>query len=390
MFAPSHGLTIALATTLLVGCGPPEWDDGSGPPEGDDSSGTEWIGRPAGDNGSDSDETAGPATASWRKQLTGVDLDTYSRWRVAWADLGIPYVLENGSIGYLFGDTFDDPMPEDWRSPVMLRSHVHPGAPGGIVFDSAAGVWGDGRAPELMHHGHYGDGIDGIWEVTVIPNDGISFPETGRQVISYMSVESWDSAGPAGPDWKTSYAGLAYSDNGNSFIRTNLKWFNNTENTDPYQMWTMQRDGDYVYVFTVRAGRQHGPMHLMRVRWDRMFFPKEYEGWGWDGDAWRWGVPCTPILSGRFGEPSVRRLADGTWAMSYLNAATGMIVTRTATGPDRPWSAEKVQVTHVQEPCLYGGFIHPWSGSGVDELHLSVSKWCGSVAYHVSQFVGTL
>jgi hypothetical protein len=373
MSALNHGLTMVLILTaaLLVGCdAPPQRGAGTG------------------------DGVRFANAASWRRRLT--DRDTYHRWRVAGTDLGIPYVLENGSIGYLFGDTFDTalpegpPVPNDWRSPVMLRSNVHPGDAGGIVFDSAARVWGNGRAPELMHNGHNGIGIDGIWEVTVIPNDGIAFPETGRQLISYMSIQSWHSAGPAGPHWRTSYAGLAYSDNGNDFVRTDLKWLNNAANTDPYQMWTMQRDGDYVYVFTVRAGRQHGPMVLMRVRWDRMFFPKEYEGWGWDGDQWRWGVPCTPILTGRFGEPSVRRLADGTWAMSYLNAATGMIVTRTAAGPDRPWSKEKVQVTFLKEPCLYGGFIHPWSGTGDNELYLTVSKWCQGAAYHVSQFVGTL
>src|ERR1043165_414133 len=63
--------------------------------------------------------------ATWKKRLTGADLDTNSRWQVAGTDLGIPYVLENGSIGYLFGDTFSTPWPEsgqDWRSPVMLRS----------------------------------------------------------------------------------------------------------------------------------------------------------------------------------------------------------------------------------------------------------------------------
>ncbi|GAB3960468.1 hypothetical protein GCM10027614_82430 [Micromonospora vulcania] len=51
----------------------------------------------------------------WKKRLTGADLDTNSRWRVAGTDLGIPYVLENGSIGYLFGDTFNTPWPEGRR-----------------------------------------------------------------------------------------------------------------------------------------------------------------------------------------------------------------------------------------------------------------------------------
>jgi len=339
--------------------------------------------------------------ATWRKRLTGCDLDTFHRWQVGGTDLGIPYVLENGSIGYLFGDTFNTPFPEgpplpnDWRSPVMLRSNVHPGASGGVVFDSAARVGGDGRAPELMHNGHNGIGIDGVWEVTVIPNDGISFPETGRQLISYMSIQNWSSAGPNGPHWKSNYAGLAYSDNGNDFYRTGLKWWNNDNNTDPFQMWTMQREGDWVYVFSVRSGRQDGPMMLRRVPWERMFDPGAYQGWGWNGSNWGWGRPCTGILNGRFGEPSVRRLGDGTWVMSYLNAAIGCIVTRTASGPDRVWSNERIQVGFWQEPGLYGGFVHPWSSRNTNDLHLMVSKWARggdgrSTSYHVSQYVGSI
>ncbi|MEK8104678.1 DUF4185 domain-containing protein [Micromonospora sp. M12] len=212
---------------------------------------------------------------------------------------GHPYVLENGSIGYLFGDTFDTPwsegppVPNDWRSPVMLRSGVHPSAPGGVVFDSAARVVGNGRAPELMHNGHHGIGIDGLAEVTVIPNDGVSFPETGRQLISYMSIENWNSAARRAAV-EVPVRGLAFSDNGNDFIRTPLKWWNSPDNRDPFQMWTMQRDGDHVYVFSVRSGRQDGPMMLRRVRWDRLFYPESYEGWGWNGTNWGWGGPALP------------------------------------------------------------------------------------------------
>lgn len=342
-----------------------------------------------------------PGTARFNKRLTGADMYTASQWTVAGTDLGIPYVLENGSIGYLFGDTFSTPWPEgpplpnDWRSPVMLRSANHPMAPGGIVFDSAAGVAGNGRAPEIMANGHNGPGMDGIREVTVIPNDGVSFSEVGVQVVSYMSVENWDHMGPAGPNWKTNYSGLAYSTDGNHFIRAPVRWDNDPGNTDPFQMCTMQRDGRWVYVFSVRSGRQHGPMMLRRVPWTSLLDPDAYEGWGWNGTDWGWGRPCTPILQGRFGEPSVRRLADGVWVMSYLNCDTLQIVTRYASGPDRVWSSEKTQVTWSMEPGLYGGFIHPWSTTQRNDLHLMVSKWSRdgqgrSTAYHVSHFAGSV
>ncbi|RRD03696.1 DUF4185 domain-containing protein [Arachnia propionica] len=330
--------------------------------------------------------------AVFRRRLTGADMYPAHNWRVGGTDLGIPYVLENGSIGYLMGDTFAGPWPEsggDHRSPVMLRSAVDPGAPDGIVFDSAAKVAGHGRAPELMHNAH-GGWVGGRRELTVIPNDGISFPETGRQVVSFMSMESWD-----GPFFRSGFAGLAWSDNGNDFHRTELRWDNNGDNTDPFQMWTMQRDGDHVYVFSVRAGRQHGPMMLRRVRWDRMFWPDEYEGWGWNGTDWGWGRPCTGILHERFGEPSVRRLGDGTWAMAYMDYARNQLVTRTASRPDGIWSEPKVQIEHVMNWNLYGGFVHPWSTTRPGGLHLIVSRWARdqqgrSIAYHVEQYQGTL
>lgn len=329
----------------------------------------------------------------YKKRLTGEDLDTGHRWGVAGTDLGIPYILENESIGYLFGDTFSTQWPEDghdWRAPVMLRSAVHPGDAGGIIFDSAAGVPGDGLAPEITHNGHRGDDGWGTSEVSVIPNDGIGFPETKEQIVSYMSIKSWDP-------WSTNYAGLAHSTDGNTFTRLDIKFENNADNSDPFQMWTMQRDGDWVYIFSVKAGRQEGPMMLQRVPWDKMADQTAYQGWGWNGQDWGWDRPCTPILEGTFGEPSVRKLSDGTWAMVYLDLGGPQpnIVSRTAAGPDQVWSGPTIQVTWNQEPFLYGGFIHPWSTSKENDLHLMVSKWAHdanghSTAYHVSQYIGSL
>lgn len=160
--------------------------------------------------------------ATFKQRLTGADTDTFRRWGIAGTDLGIPYLLENGSVGYLFGDSFNTPQPEGpplpngWRSPVMLRSNVHPGAPGGIVFDSAAKMAGDGWAPEILDHNAH-DWPGGAWpddEITCITNDGISFPETGRQVISFQSINRW-----APLPWRSRYAMLACSDNGNDFRR---------------------------------------------------------------------------------------------------------------------------------------------------------------------------
>jgi len=138
------------------------------------------------------------SSAKLKKILTGKGYDPDKRWRIVGTDLGIPYVIQNGSVGFLFGDTFNSSfphgpvVPNDWRSPTGMRSSSDPNGPDGVVFDSAYGVDGDGRAPEVVNICAHSSG--GKWptsEVTCIPNDGIYFPETGRHVISFMSINSW-------------------------------------------------------------------------------------------------------------------------------------------------------------------------------------------------------
>jgi len=71
----------------------------------------------------------------------------------------------------------------------------------------------------------------------------------------------------------------------------------------------------------------------------------------WTGSNTGWSTDfaaCQPLLTGSFGEPSLRLLSDGTWVMSYMDASSPdapWIVTRTAPAPTGPWSAPKVQLT---------------------------------------------
>lgn len=348
---------------------------------------------------SGADAAAGSLTggATIKKRLTGVDRPTHERWQVGGTDLGIPYLLANNSVGFLCGDTFntrwdnDPPLPNDWRSPVILRSNSRPGDPDGIVFDSAAGVQGDGRAPEVVtHNGHNGDDGAGTREVTVIPNDAVTLPD-GRHVMSYMSIGEWINGNPA-VNWRSNYAGLAVSPDGNMFERQPTVWRNEGvgNNGSPFQMVTMQLDGEFVYVYSVMAGRQQGPMMLRRVRHQSILDQGAYESWNGSG----WGKEPKPIMEGRFGEPSVRKLSDGAWVMSYLDVASGAIVTRKSDGPDKKWSEPKSQVTQAQQVAIYGGFIHPYSTSKANDLHLLVSRWPRtgdqSHAYDISQWIGSV
>ena len=85
-------------------------------------------------------------------------------------------------------------------------------------------------------------------------------------------------------------------------------------------------------------------MMLQRVRWNKITDKSAYGGWGWNGKDWDWGRPCSPIFEGTLGEPPVRKLSDGTWAMVYLNLEGDIrLISRTAPGPDKPWSEENVR-----------------------------------------------
>lgn len=330
-------------------------------------------------------------------------MDPCDRYAVCGTDLGIPFRNATGGTDVLFGDTFDTALPgvtiapNGWRSPVMLRSDVPLTPDQPIVFTDAVGVEGDGMAPSIVHNGHTRGG-----EFTVIPNDGVSFSETGDTIVSYMSVNNWDNNGEWG--WQTNYAGLAWSDDGEHFHRMGPVWENNSANSDPFQMWSMQRDGSMVYIVSVPAGRQNGPMMLMRVPWDKMLDKEAYECF----DGQEWGEGCTtPLMEGRFGEPSLRKLTDpedplkSIWVMSYLDLSDDpdtpypdmpRIVTRTAPYVIGPWSEEKVQVSWDQLRFLYGGFIRP--DSTPSDLRMMVSTWGpdpnGHARYDVTEFKGSL
>lgn len=355
--------------------------------------------------------------ANFVARITGADMYTAANWRVAGTDLGIPYLIENNNVGYIFGDTFSSAWPgpvppevagsgADWRSPVALRSSSNPKT-NTISFNSAYKLGGNGVAPELFHNGHWGQGLPGHNEITCIPNDGIYFPETGDHIISYMSIDNWNNTGAA--NWRSHYCDIAWSDDGNTFTRQNLRWHNGLDNQDVYQMWSMQRDGEYVYIISVKSGRQVSPIILQRVPWDKMFDQFAYQGWNATTQTWggAWSAHLSPLIPQRagvkIGEPSLRLICDNTtlpctkvWVMSYLKPNSAAIVTRTAPAITGPWSAEKVQVsTTTQLVGGYGGFIHPYSDAGTNGLTLICSRWTKnfwgqSTAYHVEQYRGTV
>jgi len=363
--------------------------------------------------------------AYWVERISGGDRSTWVKGRVAGTDLGIPFKLENGvSYGYLFGDSFVNQfpgpgVPGDWRSPVAFRSAQDPKTQT-ITFDSAYGTPananGNINAPDIVYNDKKNNDFN-AWgqEFTVIPNDATAFA-TGEQIMSIMSVNRWRNANGSNAvgwtgGWRTNFNSLCISTNGNNFSRPPVDqnfdaiWWNNEQNTDPFQMMSLMDDhgSGWVYAISVRAGRQNTPMMLQRAPWNDMFHKASWQGWNNNGGTWHWGASgeCTSLFPEKMmGEPSLRKLPNGTWVMAYLTNVSALngniaIVTRKSTnGPTGPWSAEKIQVTHdpnvfnttgsIQLPNPYGGFIHPLSGTGTNELVMFVSQW-NSNNYHVSQ-----
>jgi hypothetical protein len=325
-------------------------------------------------------------------------MPTTTRFGVDATDLMIPFTNCTGSVDFAGGDTFDTATPGvgNWRSPIILRSNETPVPGQPLNFDSAAGADSNGTAHDIMPNGHQSGG-----EYSVIPTDGICIGN--MEVVSYMSIQAWWPT----PDraWTDRYAGLAVSfDDGNHFTRLDspdtptMTWPENGNGNDPYQVMSMQRDGDWIYIISVEAGRKPATntrMMLQRVPWAGMLDKSAYQCW--TGASWTSDYStCQPLLTGSFGEPSLRLLSDGTWAMSYMDASAPdapWIVTRTATSPTGPWSPPKTQLTWDQNPFMYGGFIYPRSTR--DNLMLMISTWIPPDSglpprYDVSVFYGKL
>jgi hypothetical protein len=108
-----------------------------------------------------------------------------------------------------------------------------------------------------------------------------------------------------------------------------------------------------------------------------------------------WGNPATPILTGSFGEMSLRPLG-GKWVLTWFNAGDyridGIIMDTPTSNLYTAyrqtliyggnWGSE--DGNHVAQ--LYGGYVIP--GSTLSDLHLSVSQWntANGWPYRVMQF----
>ncbi|TVY03839.1 DUF4185 domain-containing protein [Mycolicibacterium porcinum] len=320
--------------------------------------------------------------------ITGPNTDSYARFGISGADLGI--VWDNGQTGasnqvlIAFGDTFGNcSVPDqEWRKNTLFRSSDRNLADGMTVPNPVpgnvyAGSPVDAARPNFSRQVIQSLGLAAT-EVTIIPTAGISVGTT--QYVNFMSVSQWGSAG----QWSTNFSAVAVSnDNGETWTvpvsSIRPSWFNTvpgvafTWGDQNFQMGAYVRSGGYVYAYGTGAGRGGMPF-LSRVVESAVADKSAYEYYTPFG--WLKGFPflAVQVVWAPGSEMSV------AWndylkkfVMLYTNT-TSAVVMRTADKPEGPWSQAKTIVSSTAIPGgIYAPYIHPWS-TGSD-LYFTLSRW---------------
>jgi len=356
--------------------------------------------------------------AGYVKDLTG---EVTARFGFRGTDLGFTARTNHGYCITIFGDTFDQPVPQNstgWRSPVGLRQS-NADIQNGIRWDNCIG---GARAKEMIPYRH-SDPVTARntpgQVVTEIPNDLIHLPD-GRYIMTTFGVRDWaipDQGGIPSPggSWRTWYSRqwTSTETHAENWTTTwNLE--TNRENMDFWNeglmshfqnnamiMWPGE---DWVYLYGTNEGRWNGGgIHLMRVPWTRMWERSQYLFWGADsGGRWDWrpGGPSTPIIGAPSPFEAIGEIAaevvEGRVVLSFLNGGRGA-VTQSAPYPTGLWSAPRTQVTPAQAPNLYAPVVHPysttagaqllvsqWVNPGPNSTFYGVRQWSGSVAGRIT------
>jgi hypothetical protein len=282
-------------------------------------------------------------------------------------DLGVSTLAPDGALVAAFGDTFDGAGVggPGWRSPVVLRGDA-PSVPSGLRWT------GDGYAEQAVRYRH-GGRIAGERITTVLPTDVITVGDT-----MYLHV-------------------MACSDVGTE--RGTVHWTQFLRSDDSGRRWravpagrrdpltelvTLEHGGDgWIYALSTGFRRDAG-LVLHRVPERGIEDPTSWQPWGFRDGAWAWGNPPTPVLTGAFGELSLRRLPDG-WVLLLFDEAGYRIDALRLTGPtDDLFAAPRVTVLdgcgwgaedHARGRVaqLYGPAVLP--GSTLADLHFAASQW---------------
>ncbi|MGE5696299.1 MAG: DUF4185 domain-containing protein [Candidatus Sericytochromatia bacterium] len=330
------------------------------------------------------------ATASRVGWITGPNTNSYSRFHISGADLGIMW--DNGQSGagkqvlIAFGDTFGDcsVTDQEWRKNTLFRSADRSLADGMTVpnpqFDdiyAGSPVVRDRPEPDFSRQVIASLNLP-VTEVTVIPTAGIAVGTT--QYVNFMSVSKWGAPG----QWSTNFSAVAVSnDNGETWTvpTSSIRpaWFNSVPGVpfvwgyQNFQMGAYLRTNGYIYAYGTTPGRGGAPF-LSRVQENAVADLAAYEYFTPFG--WLRNMPFLAIQV-VWAPGSEMSVAYNDYLKKFVMLYTDSfsnVVMRTADKPEGPWSlATKIVSTTDVPGGIYAPYIHPWS-SGRD-LYFTLSLW---------------
>lgn len=291
-------------------------------------------------------------------------------------DLGVPTVTGDGRVLLVFGDTFEEAAAggPGWRAPTAL--YADPASlTGGLRWTGAAsGSSGAAHyAGQLVPQPHDST-IRGFAVSTQLPSDVVALGDT-----LYLQVMACHGLG------NVQFTELYGSrDHGNSWSSTGCWWPGGWWNGWFQNLSFCPGDDGYLYATSTGFQRTQGLM-LSRVPVTSMTDPQAWEPWGWTPQGgWAWGSAPAFVLTGAFGEQSLRRVGDW-WVLATFDAGQHRVDVRVLSSPTADmttapvatviegvdWEHEDHARGRVAQP--YGGYILP--GSTIDDLHLVVSQW---------------
>ena len=315
------------------------------------------------------------------------------RFGMGGTDLGAAALAPDGRIAAVFGDTFERAGVggPGWRSPVVL--FADPGSVAtGLVWTGSAGP-GD-YAHQVVDYVH--GGLRGWRRVsTVLPTDVITLGD--EMYLHVMACKGLGNVRRTELHRST--------DSGRTWEPTATTWPGG-HHGGLFQMITWEAGDDgWVYAYSTSFQRSHGLL-LHRVPAGRVTDPTAWEGWGWDGTDWGWGRPPTIVLSGAYGELSLRRVpgpGGPVWALVVFDAGNYRMDVRLLGHPTD--DLYRAPTTTLLDGCgwhdedhdadgrvaqLYGGYVVP--GSTLADLHVVVSQWNTGTGwpYRAMQFRASL
>ena len=333
---------------------------------------------------------------------------TFNRFGISGTDLGISWDNGSGQTLMAFGDTFGNCSlaGQQWRHNVLLRTTDTDlgngiSVPDGIAGDDRSGTVIAPGKPNFAQEIIAALGISGI-EVTDIPTAATSVSLGDgrfRQIINYMSVRSWGSAG----HWVTNFSAIAYSDNNGQSWQTDqnailvnapvtlalprgLPRFN--ANNGKFQQNAYVRghatpgtdDGDYMYQFGTPNGR-FGAGFLARFKPTDVLNLDSYQYWAGGSRGWVDDIGLIPDDGSAIVVPAPVTELSVSWS-PYLNKYVMLdgdngIRIRTASRPQGPWSAP-ANIVAPGAVVLYGPMMLPTSPAlqgNSPNLFFNASRW---------------